>query len=365
MTNYQKRLQQLQVLLKEIPTDALLVDDPINLYYLTGLQLSTGTLLVHPTGGFLLVDGRYFELCKKTSPVPVVLVASNQNGLTDLLKENSFIKTLSFNSETTSYKRYLDLVKCLENALPKINFIPCDSPVKQLRGIKDSEEITLLRNAARLGSQGFDFVCSILQDGITEEKIAAELEIFWKQRGSKSLAFDPIIAFGSNSSMPHYRAGKCVLKPGDTVLIDIGVNCQHYHSDMTRVVFFKEANPKILEIYDIVKMAQQAALALCRPGVLIGELDRAARGLITEHGYGEFFNHNLGHGVGLEIHEWPSLRDAPPFQEIVLKPGMTITIEPGIYLPGIGGVRLEDTVVITSEGHENLTQRPVEPSVLG
>lgn len=369
MTNYQKRLQQLQALLQDIPCDALLVEDPINLYYLTGLQLSTGTLIVLSTGGFLLVDGRYYELSKKVSPVPVVLL--NQNAFVDLfLKECSQVRVLAFNSELTTYRRYLDLEKCLESVSQKsegkqkISFIPCESPVKKLRAIKDSDEIAFLRDAGKLGSQGFDFVCSILQEGITEEKVAAELEIFWKQRGSKALAFDPIIAFGANSSMPHYRAGKAQLKTGDTVLIDIGVNYQHYHSDMTRVLFFKEANPKILEIYEVVKEAQRAALEICRPGTLIADLDRAARKVISSHGYGEHFTHSLGHGVGLEIHEWPTLRDAPPFQEIPLKAGMVITIEPGIYLSGIGGVRLEDTIVITANGYENLTNRPIEPIVI-
>lgn len=359
---YIQRLEKLRNLLRKRPCDGFIVEDRINLYYLTGMELSAGMLLVHLSGAHLLVDSRYFELCTATSPVPVLLASPQEKTLKDLLAGAcAEIKTLAFSSDSTSYQRYLDLKQCVDDVnqgsanRPPLTLVPAGSLVKQLRGIKEPEEIVSLRAAARLGVQGFDFVCSLLQEGITEAELAAELEIFWKRRGSKGVAFDPIIAFGVNSSMPHYRAGKVQLKAGDTVLIDIGVNYQHYHSDMTRVVFFQGADPRIVKIYDIVKEAKSAALALCRPGTLIGDLDNAARDLIALHGYKENFTHSLGHGIGLEVHEWPILRNVPHIKEIPLQTGMAITIEPGIYLPGIGGVRLEDTVVITEQGYENLT----------
>ena len=364
MLIYQKRLEKLQNLLKEISCDGYLIEDPINLYYLTGLNLSTGLLLVHAHGAHLLVDSRYYELCKTHSPIPVILTLPKERAFIDLLKGCSEIKILAFSSDSTSYQRYMELENCvketaLQSSARKISLSPAINLVKQLRSIKDPEEIVCLRDAAALGSQGFTFVCSLLRDGISEIEIARELEIFWKQRGSKTVAFDPIIAFGANSSMPHHRAGPTKLKKGDTVLIDIGVNFNHYHSDMTRVVFFDGADPKILSIYAIVKEAQAAALALCRPGTLIGDLDSAARDLIASHGYGSHFTHSLGHGIGLEIHEGPTLRNVPQVKDIPLQAGMVITIEPGIYLPGVGGVRLEDTVVITAEGYENLTCLPL------
>jgi Xaa-Pro aminopeptidase len=282
MIIYQKRLEKLQNLLKEIPCDGYLVEDPINLYYLTGLNLSTGLLLVHVHGAHLLVDSRYYELCKTNSPVPVILTLPKEQAFIDLLKGCREIKTLAFSSDSTSYKRYVELENCVkeitsETNSREISLIPAINLVKQLRSIKDPEEIVCLRDAAALGTQGFNFVCGLLKEDITEIEIARELEIFWKQRGSKTVAFDPIIAFGANSSMPHHRASPTKLKNGDTVLIDIGVNYNHYHSDMTRVVFFHGADPKILSIYAIVKEAQAAALALCRPGTLIGDLDSAAR----------------------------------------------------------------------------------------
>lgn len=361
--NYSLRIENLKRKLKEFACDALLVEDPTNLYYLTGQELSSGILLIQPNGALLLVDNRYFELCQKSAPCQTVL--SDKTSLPDLLSaaEFTFIQTLGFDTETTSYKRFQDLQKSLEEVVkrrgsaPALRLLPLECPVKTLRMIKDEEELELLREAATLGSQGFDYVCSLLREGITEAAIAIELEIYWKRRGSKSLAFDPIIAFGPNSSMPHYRAGQARLKRGMPVLIDIGVNLQHYHSDMTRVVFFGEPDAKIRKIYAIVEKAQQMALALCRPGTPIGELDKAARGYIAAEGYGDYFGHGLGHGIGLEIHEAPAIRNKLPFKDMLLEPGMVITIEPGIYLPDIGGVRIEDSIVITPTGHDNLTQR--------
>ncbi len=348
-----QRIRNLQKSLADMSCDALLVEDPINLYYLVGIELSAGKVLIHKHGSHLIVDSRYFEACSKKSPIPVIL--SKNDILKELLasKDFSFIKKLGFNSDTTSYKSYQDLHALLGN----IELVPATAPVEKLRLTKDLEEINILRDAAKLGSEGYDYVCSLLKEGITETEVAIELEIFWKRRGSKGLAFDPIIAFGPNSSMPHYRPGNVKLQEGWPVLIDIGVNWKHYHSDMTRVVFFGKPDPRIEKIYEIVKSAQQLALDLCKPNMPIGKLDEVARGYITEQGYGECFTHNLGHGVGLEIHEAPTLKNSPPHNEVLLKPGMVITIEPGIYLPDIGGVRIEDTIVITDNGHENLTVR--------
>lgn len=361
---YHIRLNALKQTLQKSGTDALLIEDPINLFYMTGLELSAGKLLVHSKGADLLVDGRYLEACKKQSPFPVKAIEPPNFETLLGSPEFSHIHKLGFDSEKTTYKTYESLQKIakkLTNEKRQLELVPVDGPLKLQRAIKDSGEIQVLREAASLGSQGYDFVCSLLKEGITEQECAAELEIFWKRRGSKAVGFDPIIAFGANSSMPHYRAGKEKLKTGDTVLIDIGVNLKHYHSDMTRVVFFGQPDTRILAIHAIVQKAQQAALKLCRPGITLGELDQAARDVIAESGHAEHFPHSLGHGVGLEIHEYPALKNSPPFASVPLAKGMVVTIEPGIYLPGIGGVRIEDTVVITENGHENLTLRPSDP----
>ena len=348
------------LLRRKFSCDALLIENKIDLYYLTGFLLSAGKLLVHSKGAYLFVDSRYFELCQKASPFPVIL--ENKTALMEFLTnpENSSIRTLAFDIDNTSYKRYLEL----QGDFKEYILTPMDAPIKFLRTIKDQEELAILREAALLGSEGFDFVCSLLREGISEIEVAMELEIFWKRRGSQSLAFDPIIAFGANSSMPHYRSGKAKLQKGDIVLIDIGVNFQHYNSDMTRTVFFHKADPKLLEIHSIVEGAQQAALALCRPGATIVELDRAARDFITAKGYGDRFTHGLGHGVGLEVHEWPVVRQPTLPKHSILESGMVITIEPGIYIPDLGGVRIENTIVITPEGYEDLTDRPTAAVII-
>lgn len=358
MANYPKRLNGLQKAIQDHNADAILIEHPVNLFYLTGQQFSTASLLVHTKGACLLADNRYYEVCKKNLSIPVVL--SDQTSLKQLLssEEFGFIKTLGFDSENTSYKRFEELSKFT------IDLKPFEDPVKNLRMIKDEEEIQLLKEAADLGSQGFDYICSLLKEGITEIELAQELEIFWKRKGGSGVAFDPIIAFGPNSSMPHYRAGNDKLFRGKHVLIDIGVNYHHYHSDMTRIVFFGEPDPKIVEIFHIVEKAQLAAIALCRPGFTMGEIDNLARGHIMRQGYGDYFKHGLGHGVGLEIHEAPTIRNKAPFKDMLLQPGMVITIEPGIYLPGIGGIRIEDTIVITEDKNENLTKRSTRPVII-
>ncbi len=353
------RLRRLQQALKETSCDTLLIEDSVSLFYLTGLDLSAGKLLVTPTQTRLLVDGRYFEAARKTTTIAVTL--HSQEAFNAILKEWG-TQQLAFTSEETSYQRFQELSTHLHTL--HITASPLPNPVKQLRITKDPEEISLLRQAGILGSRGFDLVCDLLQENITEADLAQELQLFWLRHGAKKVAFDPIIAFGPNSSQPHYRAGTRRLQRGDTVLIDIGVTLNHYHSDMTRVVFFGEPPNKMRDIYTIVLEAQQAALAMCRPGVTVGELDQAARQHITRAGYGEQFSHSLGHGIGLEVHEAPTVRNSGLHRDMVLHSGMAMTIEPGIYLPDLGGVRIEDTVVMTAEGYEDLTYRSKELRII-
>lgn len=353
--NYAARLERLRHLLASLPCDALLIEHPTHLLYLTGLDLSAGKLLVTQQEACLIVDGRYFER------------ASQQNLYSvQLLKENSMkewvtscqIHRLGFDKHHTTYHAFLLLTQLASNLTSQsypLEVIPVESAVQQLRLIKDEDEIVRLREAAQLGYQGYELVVSLLREGITEAELAFELEFFWKKQGASRLAFDSIIAFGPNSSMPHYRAGQTKLQLHTSVLIDIGVVLAHYHSDMTRVVFFGTPPPIMQDIYLIVEEAKARALELCRPGTLIGELDRMARGWIASKGYGEYFTHSLGHGIGLDIHEPPTIRETGPYSAMPLQAGMVVTIEPGIYLPNVGGVRLEDTILITEKGYENLT----------
>lgn len=354
--NYSARLKQLYDALRPLPCEALLIEHPTHLFYLTGLELSAGQLIVSPQATCLFVDGRYFEAASQQTLYPVQHL--NNKVVKEWLTGHD-IHHLGFDQKYTSYQRFLEWKELAQESHQGSYFleiIPVESVVELLRAIKDPEEIACLRAAAQLGYRGYEHVVSLLREGITEAELAFELEFFWKKQGAQRLAFEPIIAFGPHSSMPHYRSGNTPLHFPQHVLIDIGVVFSHYCSDMTRVVFLGDPAPEMQKIYTIVQEAKQRALALCRPGTLIGELDRAAREWIASQGYGEFFLHRLGHGVGLDIHELPFIRQESPFGKIPLKPGMVITIEPGIYLPGIGGVRLEDTIVITDHGHENLTE---------
>lgn len=333
-------LERIQKLQKILPCAAYLVEDPVDLYYLTGLNLSAGVLIVTPKTAELYVDGRYREVASGNAPITVHLI-EEKSPFENLLE-------IGLDSESTSVRRFQEL------EAKKIKLITMESLVAQLRMIKDKGEQDLMRRAAQLGTEGYHYVLSLLHEGISEIEVALELEIFWKRKGAKGVAFDPIIAFGSNSSMPHYRAGNRKLSKNDIVLIDIGVNLNHYHSDMTRVHFLGDVAPELKRIHGIVLEASEKARALCKPGARVGDLDAAARDCIEENGYK--LPHSLGHGVGLCVHEAPWLRNKAPWCDLRLEPGMAITIEPGIYLPGLGGVRLEDTIIIQADGYEDLTR---------
>lgn len=345
---YSARLHRLQ---KKFKHNGYLIQNPIDLLYFSGLELSAGKLLVLQDKAWLIVDGRYLESAKEISPYPVLL--DKPSLLLELIPSGS---TIGIDSEKMILQQYLDLSEALKAG--NVHLVPEKGVVSALRAIKDKAEIELLKKASELGSLGFDYVVDHLQLGRSEKEMADELERFWKERGAKGVAFDPIIAFGANSSKPHYRADKERLKENQHVLIDIGVTLNHYHSDMTRVVFKGKKNPKIEEIFDIVAEAHLLAKKQAKSGQSIGALDEAARSYIASKGYGEQFSHSLGHGIGLEVHEYPTIRNTPELQKQKLETGMVITIEPGIYLPGIGGVRIEDTILIQDEGCESLTKRP-------
>lgn len=339
MISHEKRLHLLR---EKLSGDNFLVEDSISLFYLTGLELSAGVLIVTPESGRLYVDGRYFEVASQTSFLEVFPIEENDPFVS--------LKTLSFNQDNTPYKRFKELKE------KGLNLTPLNDPVSELRMIKDSDELELLRKASKLGVEGFEYAASLLREGITELEVAIELDIFWKRQGGKGVAFDPIIAFGATSSMPHYRPQQRLLETNNIVLMDMGVTLNNYHSDMTRVVFFGDVKPELKKIHTIVYEALHRALDLCKPGCPIGSVDKAARDHIEANGYK--LPHSLGHGIGLEVHEAPYMRNKKPWDKTLLQPGMVVTVEPGIYIPNLGGIRLEDTIIITPDGYENLTALP-------
>lgn len=323
--------------------DAIVIEKPVDLFYLTGLNLSAGVLLISATKACLFVDGRYIGLAERKAPCACGLL--NTENLKQALHPFSQI---GFDSSATSYKRWQELKK-----LSKQKLIPLQNTTETTRAVKTKEELKWLKKSAALLWKGYQHLRKILKAGMTEKEAAIAFELFCLKHGAEKMAFDPIIAFGKNSAFPHYRAGNTRLKKGDVVLIDIGVVVDHYHSDMTRTFFFGKPDPRLILFQETVQKAHDAALALCRPGSLVGELDEAACQVIKQAGLQSYLAHSLGHGVGLEIHEFPRLKYQGADHHVRLKAGMVITIEPGLYQPGVGGYRFEDTIVITKDGYEN------------
>ncbi|MCB1118695.1 MAG: aminopeptidase P family protein [Chlamydiia bacterium] len=338
----QERIVWLQQEVAELGCDWVVVDDPTNLLYLTGLHLSAGVLLVGREAAQLFVDGRYIEKAKGAKLLPA-------EGWTAVLEQEPFRqgKRIGFNGDLTSYNK-VEKWKGVEK-----KWVPLTDFVMPGRQIKDDEEIARIGAACDLACAGMDFAINQLKEGISEQELAKQIEIFWLERGAQGASFPPIVAFGANSSMPHYHPGDRKLQHGDVVLLDLGVQLSDYHSDMTRTVFFGEPDPGLLEVYEVVREAQQRAVDAVSEGIESCKLDQIARDWITKKGYGEQFSHSLGHGLGLEVHETPFLRQRG--KSVPLFQGMVVTIEPGIYLPGIGGIRIEDTIVVGKEGAEILT----------
>lgn len=352
--NYSKRIQNLQKDLLQKNIDLLILDDSISLIYLTGLHISFGKLFILKDKVKLFVDGRYIQAAKEKTDLDIDLI--NEKAISDFIVQNN-IKNISFDSSIITYhsferlKSFLAKIKNNQNHLTTLS--PLLSPLKEFRAVKDLDEISVLKKAASITWKGFEHICLLLKEGMSEKEVALEFEIFVKKNGADSLSFSPIVCFGKNSAKPHHMPSNAKLKLNDIVLMDVGVKVNDYNSDMTRVVFFGKPDPTLEKIYAINKTAQANALSVCRPGHKLKDLDLAARQVLKQEGYEKEFVHSLGHGVGLEIHEFPRIKFNTEDKDIILKPGMVITIEPGIYIPDLGGVRYEDMIVITNDGYEN------------
>lgn len=339
-----KRIKNVQKMFSEWGVDAFIVTDPVDLFYLSGMKLSLGTMVVTKKTATLVVDSRYFEKCQKEAACDVALLSPTAVG--SLLKS---AKTIGFSQETVSYATFKKLEDDCTGRL-----VPLAFPMQKIRAIKDSDEVKALEKAIELCFEGIDFALSMLKVGVTEAFVAKELHLFWLKKGGEKLSFDSIIAFGKNSSMPHYRAANCKLKRNDIVLIDVGVVVDGYASDMTRTFFFGTPDKRLEEIYNVVLEAQEKSVKAVRPGLSAAKLYEVSKKVIDKAGFGDNYLHGLGHGIGLETHEFPTLRATS--KDVLLAPGMCITIEPGIYLPNLGGVRIEDMVLVTKDGHKNLTE---------
>lgn len=329
----------------ELGLDAILISSPENRRYMSGFTGSAGWLLISRHDATLATDFRYVEQATQQSPdFRIHRTAPGLGWFPEWTAEQG-VKRIGFESD--------DVTISLHNAFRKAadesettnhpELIPTSGIVEQLRVYKDADELALLAKAIEIADEALDEVGPRIEPGITEEAVAWELEKAMRERGAEMISFDTIVGAGANGALPHHRADDTVIKRNDAIVIDMGAKYEGYCSDLTRTIFVGEPDAKFRRIYDIVLQAQLAAEERVRAGMTGEEADAIARDIIAEAGHADDFGHSLGHGVGLAVHEFPRVG---PRAEDVLQDGMVFTIEPGIYLPGWGGVRIEDIVVM-------------------
>jgi Xaa-Pro aminopeptidase len=355
---FEKRHQKLRVLLERENLDVLLVSGAHNQLYLTGfagkVSGAKAFLLISADKAVLITDHRYFESAEKELDFCQV-IAWEKPGFEELytlIKKEGW-HNIGIEAAHLSLETYYSLVKGLKN----LKLIPTYNLVEKLRLIKDKAEIELIEKAAFITSTTFEFLLSIVKAGVKESEIAAEIEFFMRKKGADKVAFDVIIASGSRSSVPHAETSQKKIESTEMVKVDFGARYRFYNSDMTRTIFVGKASPKQKKIYNILRSVQEEILLEVKPGVSCQELDKKARIKLEKYQLSAFFKHNLGHGVGLEIHEAPTLSSV---SQETLSENMVVTIEPGVYIRGFGGIRIEDLVLVTDKGAKVLTQASKE-----
>lgn len=335
--------------------DALLITGSANVRYVSGFTGSNGVVLVMPDSAILFTDPRYTIQSPKEVACQVMVVP--RGGLlpavVKFLKKTK-IRRIGFEKAHLTYQQYLTL----DDALPsKAEMKPMDDVVLQQRMVKTEAEIAAIRQSVNTNSKAFDRVLGSIKPGVTEAELAAEIEYNMRRLGADRPAFETIVAGGPRTALPHAHPGSRPFGNNELVLVDMGASQEGYASDMTRVVWLGRPSKKVGKMYRAVLDAQLAGIGAVRAGVTAGSVDRATRKILKEHGLDQAFTHSTGHGLGLEIHEPPRLGKG---DKTKLEAGMTITIEPGVYLEDFGGIRIEDTVLVTANGCEVLTPTPKE-----
>lgn len=332
--------------------DTLLIFGSANIRYLSGFTGTDGILLIKPDKSLFLTDSRYLSQAQKQVSTDRICCYKNKlQAIADELTTYGS-KRIGFDADIVSVSLYEQLVGIVDDSL---DWCSLSTQLQPLRGVKATDELSSLKAAADLNCQAFEAVIPLIKPGVTEREIALELEFALKRLGGESNAFDFIVASGVRGALPHGVASDKKLLAGELVTIDFGTRVEGYHSDETVTLAIGDVDRKLRQIFDIVLEAHDLALAAIEPGMAICDLDAVARDYIVSKGYGKYFGHGLGHGVGLEVHEYPAVSS---HSDQRLIEGMVITIEPGIYIPDTGGVRIEDTVVVTVDGFEALTSIP-------
>lgn len=351
MSKYATRRDRLRRRMKKSQLTSMLVTNEVNVTYLTGFTGDSSFLLLHPTGAIVISDSRYSEqLEEECSDLDHDIRQSSQRIVAAVSRLTRRLKISALGVESGSMT--MAMHRQLAAAVGTTELVATEGQVEQLREIKDASEISTIRRAVRIAERAFAATRAMMRDGQSEREIAFELENQVRMLGARGCSFDPIVAVGPRAALPHATPGERQIGESDFVLIDWGADFDMYRSDLTRILVTGKISPKLQRIYTVVLRAQLRAIKAIRPGALMKDVDAAARGVIEKAGFGKKFGHSLGHGIGLDIHEEPRLASG---QDRPLKPGMVVTVEPGIYLPGWGGVRIEDDILVTRDGHEVLS----------
>ncbi|MFD2387117.1 M24 family metallopeptidase [Enterococcus rivorum] len=346
-----------EMMKKKNDLSSFLVTSPYNLRYLTNFTGTTGLAIITMRKAFFVTDFRYteqaaiqakgFEIIKNTGPIFEEVVS---------ILEKEQLENIAFEEMHVSFAEY----SALEEISP-CELVPVAGMIEELREVKDEEEVAIIEKACQIADAGFKHILTVIKPGMSEIEVANQLDFYMRSLGATGVSFETIVASGARSAMPHGVASEKIIEKGDLITLDFGCYYQGYVSDMTRTFALGEPDSKLKEIHQIVLDAQLKVLDEARPGLTGIQLDAIARDYIASFGYGEAFGHSTGHGIGLEIHEGPNVSFKSDKQFVA---GNVITDEPGIYLPGLGGVRIEDDLLITEKGNRILTHSPKELIVL-
>jgi Xaa-Pro aminopeptidase len=354
MDRYASRRNRVRKAVAKEGADALLVTNFSNVTYLTGFTGEDSFLLLNRAGEVLLTDGRFTTQLETECPGLVLDVRKPGVKMIEAVAaaiRSSKLGRLAVEGESMT----IGMAERLREKLPEVALHTSSGVVEELRQIKDKEELDAIREAIWYAEKGFQVLKATLRRERTEKEVADDLEHQLRLFGAKGCSFEPIVAVGPRAALPHARPTDVRIGESDFVLVDWGATGRLYRSDLTRVLVTGKIPPKLERIYGVVLTAQMQAIAAIRPGVTCHDVDRVARESIAKAGYGAYFTHGLGHGIGLDIHEGPRLGNN---NQQPLEAGMVVTVEPGLYFPGWGGVRIEDDVLVTKSGHEVLTSVP-------
>ncbi|PKB78959.1 MAG: hypothetical protein BZY88_15810 [SAR202 cluster bacterium Io17-Chloro-G9] len=350
-----ERVDQLVDRIQKDDLDAILISAPENRQYLSGFTGSAGYLFIAKDKAVLLTDSRYTEQAAQQAPdFQVVQIRGGWDWLLELVKEKS-VQKLGFESQDMTVATYDRLIESIkeDGGLEKVSLMAASGLAEEQRITKDKSELVSLQKAIDASDRAMELVCPTIQEGMTEREVAWRMEMAMRDFGADGISFDTIVAAGPNGAMAHHMPSDKVIAKGEPIVIDMGARVNGYCSDITRTVVVGETDETFRKIYDIVLGAQLTAINTVKPGMSGGDCDELSRAVIAEAGYGDNFGHSLGHGVGLAVHENPRVS---PKSVDRLEPEMVFTVEPGIYVTGWGGVRIEDIVVLGEDGATPLSK---------